>query len=103
MSTDRELPDDVLNVGGDAAVIEPSHHEREAKSSIKGWSNIRNRLLKAFTESEHLPDGQVCIIFVLVALRLAVLVVDHTLTIVGNVSAVNTAGSTFFMLQRNWR
>ena len=41
--------------------------------------------------------------FVLVALRLAVLVVDHTLNIVGNVSAVNTAGSTFFMLQRNGR
>ena len=41
--------------------------------------------------------------FVLVALRLAVLVVDHTLTIVGNVSAVNTAGSTFLMLQRNER
>ena len=41
--------------------------------------------------------------FVLVALRLAVLVVDHTLTIVRNVSAVNTTGSTFFMLQRNGR
>ena len=62
VSTNRELPDDVLNVGGDAAVIEPSHHEIEAKSSIKGWSNIRNRLLTAFTELEHLPDGQVCII-----------------------------------------
>ena len=26
VSTDRELPDDVLNVGGDAAVIEPSYY-----------------------------------------------------------------------------
>ena len=25
VSTDRELPDDVLNVGGDATIIEPSH------------------------------------------------------------------------------
>ena len=41
--------------------------------------------------------------FVLVALRLAILVVYHTLTIVRNVSAVNTTGSTFFMLQRNGR
>ena len=94
VSTDRELPDDVLNVGGDdAAVIEPSHHEIEAKSSINGWSNIRNRLLTAFMESEHLPDGQVCISFVLVALRLAVLWLWTTHLIVGNVSAVNTTGS----------
>ena len=33
MSTDRELPDDVLNVGG-TAVIEPSHHEIEAKDGV---------------------------------------------------------------------
>ena len=101
MSTDRELPDDVLNVGGDAAVIQPSHHEIEAKSSIKGWSNIRNRLLTAFTESEHLPDGQVCIICSSCAE--ARCLVDHTLTIVRNVSAVNSTGSTFFMLQKNGR
>ena len=32
----HNLPDDVLNVGGD---VEPSHHEIEAKSSINGWTN----------------------------------------------------------------
>ena len=80
VSTDRELPDDVLNVGGDdAAVIEPSHHEIEAKSSINGWSNIRNRLLTAFMESEHLPDGQVCIICSSCAEARCLVVVDHTL------------------------
>ena len=101
MSTDRELPDDVLNVGGDAAVIEPSHHEIEAKSSIKGWTNIRNRLLTVFMESEHLPDGHVCIICCSCTEARCLGCGPHT--IVGNISAVNTAGSTFFMLQGNGR
>ena len=98
VSTDRELPDDVLNVGGDAEVINPNHHEIEANCSIKGWTNIRNRFLTVFTESEHLPDGQVCIICSSCAEAHCLGCGPHT--IVGNVSAVNTAGSIFFMLQR---
>ena len=41
---------------------ESTLHELQSKASVKGWSKIRNQLLKAAVSCSELPANQLCIV-----------------------------------------
>ena len=53
------LTPEPTGVGIDEA--EPTHHELQSKSTVKGWEEIRGRLLVAVTECSAMPAEQVCL------------------------------------------
>ncbi len=42
--------------------LEPTHHELQCKSSVRGWMEIRSSLLKSYTASYAMPQGQLCLL-----------------------------------------
>jgi len=42
--------------------LEPTHHELQCKASVRGWMEIRSDLLKCYTASYAMPQGQLCLL-----------------------------------------
>lgn len=40
---------------------EPTHHELQCKSHVKGWEQLRTKLMLAFTECSAMPLAQECL------------------------------------------
>ena len=40
---------------------EPTHHELQCKSYVKGWEQLRTKLVSVFTERSAMPVGQECL------------------------------------------
>ncbi len=56
------LCEDMLDMPSPDDLVEPSHHELQSKASIKGWEQLRSKILSVHTECSAMPRGQLCIL-----------------------------------------
>ncbi len=52
----------VLPEADSLLVHEPTHHELQSKASVRGWKELRNKLLAVLTECSAMPLNQICIL-----------------------------------------
>ncbi len=60
--TEPLLCEDMLDMPSPDDLVEPSHHELQSKASIKGWEQLRSKVLSVHTECSAMPRGQLCLL-----------------------------------------